>query len=130
MDLHDLTRKYFAALERGVIGEELATLYDPAIIQEEFPNRLSTNGARRDLAGILVAGERGQAVIREHRYEILSITAEENRVAIEFNWSGKLVIPIGTLAAGATMRGRFASFLEFRDGRILSQRSYDCFEPW
>jgi ketosteroid isomerase-like protein len=34
------------------------------------------------------------------------------------------------LPAGARMRGRFASFLEFRDGRIVVQRSYDCFEPW
>jgi hypothetical protein len=23
-----------------------------------------------------------------------------------------------------------AGFLEFRDGRIVRQRNYDCFEPW
>jgi hypothetical protein len=28
------------------------------------------------------------------------------------------------------MRGRFAVFMEFRDGRIVRQRNYDCFKPW
>jgi ketosteroid isomerase-like protein len=28
------------------------------------------------------------------------------------------------------MRARFAAFIEFRDGRIVRQRNYDCFEPW
>ena len=25
---------------------------------------------------------------------------------------------------------RFAIFLDFRDGRIVRQRNYDCFDPW
>lgn len=130
MNTRELTQTYFAALERNVTGDALAALYHPDVVQEEFPNRLMPNGARRDLAGILVAAERGQNVIREHRYEILSIVVDGERAAVEFLWSGTLVIPLGTLAAGAVMRGRFASFLEFRDGRVIAQRSYDCFEPW
>src|SRR5262249_6856401 len=98
--------------------------------QEEFPNRLLPNGARRDLAGILAAGDRGQQVITGHRYELLSIVVEGDRAAVEFIWSGTLVVPVGPLAVGAVIRGRFASFLEFRDGRIVAQRSYDCFDPW
>ena len=41
-----------------------------------------------------------------------------------------LAIPLGTLPAGGEMRARFAVFLQFRDGKIVSQRNYDCFEPW
>jgi ketosteroid isomerase-like protein len=130
MDVRELTREYFAALERGVVGDVLAAFYDPEVIQEEFPNRLVPNGARRDLAGILEAAERGQRFVTGHRYEILGLMADGDRVAVEFLWSGTLAAPAGSLAAGSVMQGRFACFLEFRGGRIVSQRNYDCFDPW
>ncbi len=100
------------------------------MIQEEFPNRLSPGGARRNLDAILAAARRGREVMASQRYEILHMLADGDRVAVEFRWSGRLAIAVGPLPAGAEMRGRFASFLEFRDGRIVTQRSYDCFEPW
>ncbi len=130
MEIRELTRQYFAALERGATGDTLAALYHPDVVQEEFPNRLMPTGARRHLADILAAGDRGQQVISGHRFEVLSIVVEGDRAAVEFIWSGTLNVPLGTLAAGAVMRGRFASFLEFRDGRVIAQRSYDCFDPW
>jgi len=130
MDALELTRSYFAALERGVIGDALAAFYHPDVVQEEFPNRLLPNGAERDLAGILAAAVRGQGVMTSQRFDVRSMIADGPRVAVEFVWSGTLAIPVGGLAVGAVMRGRFASFLEFRDGKIIAQRSYDCFDPW
>ena len=41
-----------------------------------------------------------------------------------------LAIPFGTLTAGSEMRCHSAMFLEFRDGRIVAQRNYDCFDAW
>jgi ketosteroid isomerase-like protein len=130
MDVLERTRQYFAALEAGATGETLAAFYAPEVMQEEFPNRLTPHGARRDLSAILDAAVRGQQVMAAQRFELLSLLADGDRVAVEFRWSGTLAIPIGALPAGLTMRGRFAGFLEFRDGRIVAQRSYDCFEPW
>jgi len=130
MNTEELTRAYFDALERGVTGDVLAAFYHPDVIQEEFPNRFVPNGAKRDLAGILAAAIRGQSVMSSQRYDIRSVVADGTRVAVEFVWSGTLAVPVGTLAVGAVMRGRFASFLEFNDGRIIAQRSYDCFDPW
>ena len=130
LDIVELTQRYFADLERGLTGEALAAYYDPEVIQEEFPNRLLPNGARRNLAEILAAAERGQSVMSALLFEILHLLTNGDRVAVEFRWTGMLAISLGSLAAGDEMRGRFASFLEFRNGRILSQRSYDCFEPW
>src|SRR5262245_5032101 len=126
----ELTRRYFAALEGGATGEALAAFYAPDVVQEEFPNRLAPHGARRDLAAILDAASRGQKVMASQRYELLHVVADGDRVAVEFRWSGTLAVPVGSLKAGDEMRGRFASFLEFRDGRIVTQRSYDCFKPW
>jgi ketosteroid isomerase-like protein len=126
----ELTRRYFAALEAGATGEVLAAFYAPEVVQEEFPNRLTPQGARRDLTAILDAAARGQRVMASQRYEILHAVADGDRVAVEFRWSGTLAVAVASLAAGAAMRGRFACFLEFRDGRIVAQRNYDCFEPW
>jgi ketosteroid isomerase-like protein len=129
-DVLELTRRYFAALEGGATGDALAGFYAPEVVQEEFPNRLSTHGARRNLAAILEAAARGQRVMASQRYEILHLLADGDRVAVEFHWSGTLAVAVASLPAGAEMRGRFACFLEFRDGRIVAQRNYDCFEPW
>jgi ketosteroid isomerase-like protein len=129
-DLLEQTRRYFAALEGGATGEALAVFYAPEVVQEEFPNRLNPRGARRDLAAILDAAARGQNVMASQRYEILNALADGDRVAAEFQWSGTLAVSVASLPAGAEMRGRFACFFEYRDGRIVAQRNYDCFDPW
>jgi hypothetical protein len=64
------------------------------------------------------------------RYEVVQAVADGGRVAVEFRWSGTLAVPFASLPAGAEVRGRCACFLEFRGGRIVAQRNYDCFEPW
>src|SRR5262249_38190486 len=130
LDVLELAHRYFKALEDGATGEALAAFYAPEVVQEEFPNRLLPQGARRDLAGILDAAARGQQVMAEQRYEILQAVAEGERVAIEFLCVGTLAKPVGSLPAGGQMRGRFAMFMEFRQGRIVAQRNYDCFEAW
>jgi hypothetical protein len=68
--------------------------------------------------------------MRERRFELLNLVGDGDRLAIEFLWSGTLAVPVGSLQPGDEMRGRFASFIELRRGKIAAQRSYDCFEPW
>ena len=125
-----LIERYLTAIEQGATGAALAEFYDPAVIQEEFPNRLMPNGARRGLAEIQAAAESGQKVLTAQRYEVLNALVQGDEVALEMQWIGTLAIPFGTLAAGDDMRARISSFITLREGRIISQRSYDCFEPW
>lgn len=129
-ELLEITRQYLAALEQMATGDALARFFSPDVVQEEFPNRLVPQGARRDLAALLEGAARGKQLMAAQRYELLSTMVEGERVAIEVQWSGTLAVPVGTLAAGDQMRARFAVFLEFRDGKILRQRNYDCFDPW
>lgn len=51
-------------------------------------------------------------------------------VALEVLWEGTLAIPLGSLPVGGVMRAHFGVFLTFRDGKIVQQHNYDCFEPW
>jgi ketosteroid isomerase-like protein len=124
-----VARRYLEAIERGDPGDSLA-FFAEDVVQEEFPNRLLPQGARRDLAGLREAARRGRQVMAAQRYEVLNAVAGEDQVALEVQWTGTLAVPFGSLPAGGQMRARFAIFLEFRGGKIVRQRNYDCFEPW
>jgi ketosteroid isomerase-like protein len=123
-------RKYLAALERGVDRETLARFFDENVVQEEFPNRLVPDGATRDLSALLDGHEHGKQLMADQRFAVENSLAAGDQVVLEVRWSGTLARPLGSLPAGYTMRARFAVFLRFRDGKIVAQRNYDCFEPW
>ena len=74
------------------------------------------------------AAARGRSVLRGQRYEVKSAYADGDTVILEVLWAGTLAVPVGTLAAGDEMHAHFAVFLEFRNGRIIRQRNYDCYQ--
>ena len=123
-------RRYLAALEQFVTGEALADFFTADVVQEEFPNRLTPAGARRDLPALLDAAVRGSGVMRAQRYEVLHAVEQGDEVVLEVQWTGTLGVEFGSIPVGGQLRARFAVFLEFRDGKIARQRNYDCFEPW
>jgi ketosteroid isomerase-like protein len=126
----ELARRYLRAIEQGATGEALAAFFHPEVTQREYPNRLVPTGATRDLRAILDGAVRGQKVVSSQRYEVRHSVSEGERLALEVDWSATLLVPVGTLPAGGTIRAAFGVFLTFRDGRILSQHNYDCFEPF
>jgi ketosteroid isomerase-like protein len=128
-ELIALVRRYFDSIENGAPGESLQ-FFAEDVVQEEFPNRLVPEGATRDLAALKEAGARGRKVMTRQRYEIVNLLASGNQVAVEAIWTGTLSVPFGSIPAGGEMRARFAIFLELRDGRIVRQRNYDCFDPF
>ena len=121
---------YLSAVGSGVTGRELAAFFHPDAVQEEFPNRLSPSGVSRDLAAILDAAEKGQTVLLGQKFELTGFVGGGETAAVEALWTGTLVVPVGTLKPGDTMRARIAMFFEFRDGVIWRQRNYDCFDPF
>lgn len=114
----------------GVPAAALAPFFTPDVAQEEFPNRLTPNGARRDLAALLAAATGGAAVMAAQRYAVESAVAGGDQAALEVRWTGTLAVPVGSLPAGAEMRARFAVFLTYRDWKIARQRNYDSFEAF
>src|SRR5262249_15315854 len=126
----EIARRYLAAIEAREPPGVIAAFYAEDIIQEEFPNRLLPQGARRDARQLAEAGERGRKVMTAERYDVLAAIHDGDHVALEVQGSGTLAVPFGTIPAGGEMRARFAVFLDFRDGKIIRQRNYDCFEPW
>jgi ketosteroid isomerase-like protein len=126
----DAARRYLAALEQFITGPALANLFTLDVVQTEFPNRMSPEGQRRELPGILAGAEAGKALMSHQRFEVRSAVARGDHVALEVLWVGTLSVAIGSVPAGGELRANVGLFLEFRDGRIASQRNYDCYEPW
>jgi ketosteroid isomerase-like protein len=128
--LRDQAIAWVRAVENGASGDELASFVTPDVVHEDMPNRFFPNGMRYDLAGMQAGAERGKAIMRRQRYDILSVLASGHSVAMQLDWTAEVAIPLGTLAPGDEMRAHIAIFLEFRDGKICRQRDYGCYEPF
>ena len=120
----ELAKRYFSAISAR---EDARAYFHPEVTQREFPNRLVPHGATRDLAALSEARERG---VENERYEILNAVEQDERLALEVLWSAQLLVPLGALKTGDTLRAHFGVFLKYRDGRILEQHNYDCFDPF
>lgn len=125
-----IVHSYLKAVESGATGAALAAFYAPEAIQEEFPNRLVTKGAQRDVSAILEAAIRGQKVLTGQRFEVKHSYVCGDSVILELLWTGTLAVALGNTPVGGEMRAHFACFFDFEDGKILAQRNYDCFEDW
>ncbi|MCY1018794.1 nuclear transport factor 2 family protein [Pyxidicoccus sp. MSG2] len=126
----DTALRYLQALENGVAGEALAPFFHPDAVQREYPNALTRNGQTRELKKLLEDSERAKTLLSSQRYAVRGTMEQGDTVALEVDWTGTLAVPLRTLAVGAELRAACGMFLTFKDGRILSQRNYDCFEPF
>jgi ketosteroid isomerase-like protein len=124
----DLTRAFLRSFETRD-GSTFA-YYAADVVYRALPNRLLPSGATRDLAMMALAAERGKESVTEERYEVLNLVGAGDEVAAEVLWSARLLVPLGSLPAGTVMRAHLGMFLTWRDGKIVSQRNYDCFEPF
>ncbi len=126
----EIARSYLKAVEQGATGAALRQFFAPGVIFEEYPNRVTPLGKTRDLTAALEGAERGKKAMSRQIYKITHEIAEGDRVALEVEWVGTLAVPFGSLPAGGQMKAFLAVFLEFREGKIIRQRNYDCYEAW
>jgi len=112
------------------MGQRWPNFFDPAVIQEEFPNRLNPHGGRSDYATMLQRAEQGKRLLVSQQYTVTNAVESDNLVVLEVIWTATLAVRAPSLPADGQMRAHFAVFLEFRNGKIIAQRNYDCFDPW
>jgi ketosteroid isomerase-like protein len=122
--------RYLEAVEHGAQGGALAEFFTDDVVQEEFPNRLAPIGAHRDLKGILDSARKGKQTLRAQKFEVMNSIVDGDNVALEVSWGGLLAVPVDTLPADTEMRAHISIWLEFRDGKIARQHTYECFDPW
>jgi ketosteroid isomerase-like protein len=127
--LIDVVRAYFRGIEQGDLSAVLACYWDDAV-QIEWPNRLKARGDRRGIAQLATDFAKGRALLSRQSYEVERFAETANYVVVEVLWRGTLAMPVGKLAAGDMMVAHSSIAFDFRDGRITSQRNYDCFEEF
>jgi ketosteroid isomerase-like protein len=122
-------RRYLEALEDGDAAATSA-LFAPEIVQIEYPNRLKPDGHRRDRMAMAADAQKGLMILRSQTYEVRNAICEGGRVSLEVFWRGVLAVELGELKPGDEMTAYSAIFLDFKDGKIVGQRNYDCFPPF
>ncbi len=129
-DNNAIVKEFIHTLQNRKSAAELLRFYHPDVEQIEFPNTLTKAKTVRTLADLENASNKGNKVLQKEEYEILKSYAFKNTVIIEAIWTGTLALPIGAIPIGGQMKAYFAQFYEFKDGKIIRQRNYDCFEPF
>jgi ketosteroid isomerase-like protein len=124
------TRQYLQAVASMSAVENVAEFYTPDVVIQEFPNRVAPNGRIRRAADLRVAYEQGRKLLKSQAYDVQRIVEAGDEVAVELEWRGILAVPVMNLPAGSEMKAFVAMFLSFRDGKIASQRNYDCYPPF
>jgi ketosteroid isomerase-like protein len=120
---------YLESIEKGDFAY-IANLFSADAVLEQLPNRIYPNGIRSEVSRIPEAFEKGRKLLSSQSYEIKSYIADGDRLSIEVLWTATLALPFSSLSAGSQMRAHSAIFFHFQDGKIVTQRNYDCFEPW
>lgn len=125
-----LVRQYLLAVASLGSFDDVANFFSPDIVFQEFPNRIAPQGRVRRAADLRAAYEQGRQLLRSQTYTVQRIVEAGDEIAVELEWVGTLAIPVMNLPAGSEMKAFVAMFLTFRDGKIISQRNYDCYPPF
>jgi ketosteroid isomerase-like protein len=122
-------RNLYLAISAGATGDDLAVFWHPGAEQIEYPSVMRPNGHRRSLAELLEGSEVGRTIIRDQHYDVHRVIEDGDEVAVQLTWTATVATDLGTIAAGTALVAHVAAFYLFRDGLILRQSSYDCYEP-
>jgi ketosteroid isomerase-like protein len=126
----DRTRRYLEAVASLGPAENVEAFFAPDVMLHELPNRIAPHGRVRRAADLRPAYEQGKRLLSWQSYEVRRLIEVGDEVAAEVEWTGALALPFKSLPAGAEIKAHVAMFLTFRDGKIVSQRNYDCYPPF
>lgn len=127
----DIVRDYFRLLETfATEPAAFAPLLHPNLEQTEFPNLLNRQGQQCGLTDMIRRAASGKAMLASQTYEIKNAVEGGDQLVVEALWRGRMAVDAGPLKAQQELRAHFCIVLEFKDGRIVRQRNYDCFEDF
>ena len=124
-----VVRELLAAIEAEAPVETVAGFWHPAAEQVELPSLMRPDGHRRGLTEMLEGYRAGAGFLRSQAYDVLDVVDDGERLAVQLRWTATTAVGAGALPAGTELVAHVAVFYEFRDGLVLRQSSYDCYEP-
>ncbi len=119
----------YGAIAAGATGDDLAVFWHRDAEQIEYPSVMRPNGHRRSLTEMLEGSELGATIIRDQHYDVHTVIQHGNHVAVQLTWTATVAADLGPIAAGTPLVAHVGAFYVFRDGLVLRQSTYDCYEP-
>lgn len=119
----------YQAISNGAQGDDLARYFHPDAEQIEYPSLLRPNGHRRGLDEMRAGAAVGARLIAKQQYVVHTAVEDGDQLAVQFTWTATVAEDLGTLPGGTRLVSHVAAFYIFRDGLVLRQSSYDCYEP-
>jgi len=124
-----IVREYIGAIERFDV-EAVGRLLHPDVVQIERPNKLYSKGQTRGYDKMMADLPRGAKVLRAQSYPISAMHEAGDTVTVETRWEGIVNVPLGTLQPGDAVVAHICMVITLRDGRIVRQVNYDCYEDF
>lgn len=125
-DNEKLVRSLLSAIAAGA---NPAAHFHPDAEQIEYPSLMRPAGHRRPLADMVAGFELGKSIIAGQHYDVHTVIEQDDRLSVQLTWTATTAAPVGGLPAGTGLTAHVAVFYEFREGLILRQSSYDCYQP-
>lgn len=123
----DCVLGFVRAIEAGGGAADIEAFLADDFTLFEAPHLLAPEGSTRSRDQVLAGADQGHKVVAGQRFDVRRTTCEGGRVVLEVDWSATLLMDLRYWDAGEVIRARTTSVFEVRDGRIISQDSYDCY---
>lgn len=123
----DCVLELLRVIEAGGGPADIAPFLAEDYILSEAPHLLAPAGAVRNRDEALAGAAAAHEVVAAQRFVVRRTTCEGTRVVVEADWTATLLMDLPHWDTGEVIRARIAGVFEVRDGRIVSQDSYDCY---
>jgi ketosteroid isomerase-like protein len=108
----------------------IEAVLDPEFRFIEHSNLMSPAGSERDRTIVLDSIPQGRMLLSSQRFEVHDhAVVGDTRVITRAFWEGRLAMGAGLLGIGSSLRADLAMFFDVRDGRIVRQENFDCYQP-
>ncbi|TGE12612.1 nuclear transport factor 2 family protein [Hymenobacter elongatus] len=108
-----------------------AQVLHPDVEQIEYPNLLNRTLQRRSFQDILDNIRAGRELLVEPHVELhRSQVCADGSVMVEAHWRATITSDIGPLVRGQLLAAQFCMIFELKDGKIIQQRTYNCFDSF
>jgi hypothetical protein len=118
---------FIRVLEAGGGAAGIKPFLADSFVLVEAPHLLAPEGSTRTLQDVLAGADQATQVVADQKFSIRRTTCEGGRVAVEADWSARVLMDLRYWDRGDTIRARTSSVFEVSNGLIVSQDSYDCY---
>jgi ketosteroid isomerase-like protein len=130
-DVESIVRRYYGVVaDLSSDADDLQPLLAHDLRVTEHPNAISPSGGVRNREATIQGFLAGKNLLREQSFDVHEIVVAGDRAAVRLTWHGVVGIDAGPFVAGPELVAEIASFLTVRDGQVVEQETFDCYQPF